>query len=74
MACWGEMMIDKQNMEKVPLVQDQWKIVLLQGHIHQHHLFPLVGIRMPFSEGLTWFDEDHTDGLHPKEGCSMYQK
>ena len=24
---------------------------------------------MPFSEVLSWFDEDHTDGLHPKGGC-----
>ena len=29
---------------------------------------------MPFSEVLSWIDEDHTDGLHPKGGCSMYQK
>ena len=29
---------------------------------------------MPFAEVHSWFDEDHTDGLHLKGGCSMYQK
>ena len=73
-ASWDGMMIDKQNMEKVPLVQDQWKIVLPQCHIHLHHGLPLVGIRMPFSEVPFWCGEDHIGELHPTGGFKMSQR